>query len=392
MSSRNSVFASGAIAAAIAVVLIVGVVTTGILNTKSTATGETSSTSSSGSGVLAVLLTDPPTVPNGTSAVFIDYSALAVHVSGAANDSGWHVLNGQGEINLMSIINVTQTIATANIQSGDFDELAFNVTSATVTFLGANYSAYLVYEDHRLVVPIVGGITIANGQTSAAVIDLTPTVLLLGDPSDPVFAFIPAARGYTIPAQSIPSTQVGQTGSVANETWFKNNQPAFEIMGATLTPNSLSITVANIGNVSLVFTLTAVTSLSSLAGGLKPTLPSVASISEYFVIYPNTSMIPITKVDERSITRALASAGYELPPAASVTFKYSDPITIGIVQGVTKQPVQSVVPGQRYVISITSSDKLAQTLVMAGGLSPAAPATQTTTTQTTSDAPVPSNT
>jgi hypothetical protein len=377
---------SGAVAAIIAIVLIGGVLATGILSSKTTTTVSPVTTSVSGSGTLAVLLTDPPTVPNGTTAVYATYSGLAVHIAGAGNNSGWHVLNAQGSINLMSIINVSRTIASANVQSGRFDALAFNITSATVTFLGKNYSAYLVYEDHTLVVPVVGGITINNGQTSAAVIDLTPTILLLGDPATPAFAFIPAARGYTIPAQSIPQTklqQVGQNESVSNQTWYQNDQPKFEITGVVLTPISLSITVANTGNVSLDFTLTAVTSLATPGGGLKPTLPSVASISEFFVVYPNTSLVPITTDDHASITSAISDGGYNLPPSASVTFKYSGQIAIGIVQGASKEAVQTIVPGARYVISLTSSDRLAQTEVLATGTPIAVITTSTTVAHTT---------
>jgi Domain of unknown function (DUF4382) len=383
MSSRSSIFMSGAIAAIIAIVLVGGVLATGILSTKTTTT-VSPVTSISGTGTLAVLLTDPPTVPNGTTAVYVTYSGLAVHISGAANNSGWHVLNAQGQINLMSIINVTQTIASADIQSGVFDRLAFNITSATVTFQGSNHSAYLVYEDHTLVVPIVGGITITNGQTSAAVIDLTPTVLLLGDPSNATFAFIPAARGYTIPAQSIPQTQlhVGQNQELNNQSWYQNNQPKFEITNVTLTPISLSITVANTGNVPLEFTLAAVTSLTSPGGGMygmgemRQTLPSVVSVSEFFVVYSNTSLIPLTTNNHASITKVISGAGYNLPPHASVTFKYSGEIKIGIVQGMNKQQIQVIEPGLRYVISITSIDKLAQAEVNATG-TPIAVATTT---------------
>jgi hypothetical protein len=390
---------SGAVAAIIAIVLIGGVIATGVLNSKTTTNVSHVTTASSstepGTGTLAVLLTDPPTVPNGTTAVYVTYNGLAVHVAGAGNNSGWHVLNAQGSIDLMSIINVSKTIASANIQTGLFDALAFNITSATVHFLGQNYSAYLVYEDHTLVVPIVGGITVVNGVTSAAVIDLTPTVLLLGDPTSPAFAFIPAARGYTIPAQSIPQTSlhVGQTGSVDNQSWYQNKQPRFEITQVVLTPTSLSITVANTGNVSLDFTLAAVTSLTSLGGGLRPTLPSVATISEFFVIYPNTSMVALTTNNHSDITKTISGGGYTLPVSASVTFTYTSPIKIGIVPGAASEAIQSVNPGYKYVISITSSDKLAQTEVQAGGTpitfttSSTTQHTTTTTHSTTSSVP-----
>ena len=360
MSSRSSVFISGAVAAVIAIVLIGGVVAAGVLNTRTASTDITPS----GSGTLALLMTDPPTVPNGTSAVYITYTDMAIHLSSASNNTGWHILNVKGQIDLMQIINVSQTIASVNIQNGIFDALAFNITSATITFDNKNYSAYLVYKEHNLFIRISGGITITKGETSAAVIDLTPTVLLLGDPSDPSFAFIPAARGYTIPAQSIP--HVGQIADVSNQSWFLTNQPRFEIMQASITPESLSISVKNTGDVSLDFTLAAVTSVAlSATAHLPRTLPAVASISEFFVVYPNTTLVPIRTSGYVELAQMVAGAGYRLPPHATVTFQYSGPITIGLVRGATNLPYQQIIPGDRYLISVTSSDKLAQTVVFA---------------------------
>ncbi|MGI0090936.1 MAG: hypothetical protein ACREBS_04435 [Nitrososphaerales archaeon] len=366
MSSRSSVLMSGAVAAILAIVLIGTVVLTGVLNPQTTNLYPTQSSSTDANhGTLAVLMTDPPTVPNGTTALYIVYSNMAVHVADAASSSGWHVLNSKGEINLMSIINVTQTVASTNIQSGSFDALAFNITSVTVTFDEANYSASLVYGDHRFVVPIVGGITVLNGQVTAAVIDLTPTVLLLGNPSDPSFAFIPAARGYTIPAQSIPQSgvRIGQIAHVDNQTWFQSNQPRFEIIGVTLGPNSLSITVANTGNVPLIFTLTAVTLLTSAGGGLKASLPAVASVSEFFVVHSNASLVPVTTNDVKTIIQDISGGGYYLPAQASVTFNYTGIISIGIVQGANRQPIQSIVPGEHYIVTVSTGDKLVQKIV-----------------------------
>ena len=371
MSSRSSVFISGIVAAVIAIVLIGGVVAAGILNTKTAST----ETSPSGSGTLALLMTDPPTVPNGTTDVYITYSDMAIHLSSASNNTGWHILNVKGEIDLMQIINVSQTIASVNVQNGVFNALAFNITSATIKFDNKNYSAYLVYKEHNLFVRIPGGITITEGETSAAVIDLTPTVLLLGDPSNPSFAFIPAARGYTIPAQSIP--RVGHIMDVGNQSWFLTNQPHFEITQATLTQDSVSISVTNTGGVSLDFTLPAVTSAAlAVTANLPRTLPALASISEFFLVYPNTTLVPIRTSNNVGLAQMIAGAGYRLPPHATVTFEYSGPITIGLVKGVANLPSQQIIPGARYLISITSSDRLAQTVVDATS------STGTTTTTT----------
>jgi hypothetical protein len=390
MSSRRNLLLSGTIAAVIAIVFVSGVVALGVLNTStttillkqnsSTAQFSSSSTSqeqsqSGQSGDIAVLMTDPPTVPNGVTAVYIDYVNLAIHIIGAPSDTGWRSLNSQGELDLMSVINVTQTIADANVSSGTFDELAFNVTSATVTFQSKNYNADLVYQDHVLLVPIVGGITITQGQASAAVIDMTPTVLLLGNETSPTFAFIPAARAYAVPAQSVSTLHlsVGQRDSIESATWWieilRNSK--FEISALSLTPTKLSVTVKNIGNSSIIFRLAEISSTLSQSGGPVPltSVASVAAISEIFVIEPNATLVPITEIGNGIAERAVAAGGYLLGIGESVTFIYSGNITLGGAV-LADMPyhhtlTQQVVPGQMYVITIQGAGKAAQTEIKA---------------------------
>ena len=279
MSTKTKVIVSGVVAAIIAIALIGAVVfTPGIVNGSTTTSsstsgvistpGSTSSVSTSsqsvssssssqenygtgGSGTLAVMMTDPPTVPDGVTNVYINYSDVEVHFSNAANQTGWTDLNSNGSIDLMSVVNESQTIASTNITSGRFNGLRFNVTSAVVTFNGENYTADLVYQEHTLYVWIPGGIVVTNGQTSGAMIDLSPTVLLLGNTTDPTFAFIPAATGYTLPANSIPNhPYVGYRSGWGNGNggqppiWWMTR---FQLSSASLTPNSLSVTVDNTG-------------------------------------------------------------------------------------------------------------------------------------------------
>ena len=395
MSSNRSLVFSALIAAVIAIALVSGVVAIGVLNTTQfnsssvSNTGRTSSVESNSSvqvgpgsqspsiettnsqstssiaagqsGSLAVLMTDPPTVPDGVTSVFIYYSDLAIHVSSAGNDTGWHVLGVAGQVDLMSVINSTQTVAKANISSGNFNALAFNVTSAIITFNGVNYSADLVYQDHVLFVPIVGGINITDGQASAAVIDLTPTVLLLGNVSDPIFAFIPSARAYTIPAQSVSSLhlQVGDRDEIQNASWWVKilHGLRFKITGITLTPSSLSFNISNTGNSTLVFRLADLSSTTSAAGGNIPisNLASTLSISEVFVIKNDSTVVPITEVGNGIADKLIDSAGYLLPIGKSHSFSYSGNITLGVAQMQTTTvrhlSTQEIIPGQRYVLN-----------------------------------------
>ena len=127
MSTKRKVMTSAAVAVIAAIALIsAAILSPGMLGTSSTA--------QAGSGTLAVMLTDPPTVPNGVSAVYATYNDLQVHVSDAGNQSGWYDLHSSGEINLMSIVNVSQTIASTNVPSGVYNILRFNITSSIVTY------------------------------------------------------------------------------------------------------------------------------------------------------------------------------------------------------------------------------------------------------------------
>lgn len=373
MSTRTNIMMSGVAAAIVALALIAAVVGSGtlLLISPTNQSREVTITQTLGSatGTLAVLMTDPPTVPYGTTHVYATYSSMRIHLSNAGNSTGWQKINSSGQLDLMSIVNVTQTIALVDIQSGTFNAIEFNITSAIITYEGENYSAYLIYQDHLLFVPIVGGITIVAGQTSAAVIDLTPTVLLLGDPGNASFAFIPEAHAYTVPAQSVPGNQmqrVGETASIANQTLIGNYQPKFMISSVDLNQTSLTITVTNTGNIPLNFRLAAITGTSSLQGGSRLGLPGIASISEFFVVYPNTSLVPIATPNERSILKMVSNAGYILPSHASVTFTYYGAITLGIAQANNQQPVKQLVLGQKYLITVSTINKLARAITISG--------------------------
>jgi hypothetical protein len=372
MNSMKSAILSGAIAAIIAIVVIVVASSLGALGTTSGSLGSTSNPAGSGgssqSGTLAVLMTDPPTVPNGVTAVFITYADLAIHVSNAGNNTGWHVLNTQGQINLMGIINVTQTVATANIQSGTFNALAFNITSSTVTYKGANYTADFVYGHNMLYVPITGGIRVQSGVTSAAVIDMTPTVLLLTNgttSSNFSFAFIPYAKAYTIPAQSTINMhlQIGGKDDIQNAPWWLavEHNTRFEITTVSLTPNSLSITVQNTGNASVLFRVAAVSTTTSASGGFV----RIATGSEFFAPEANASLSAITAFGKGQAASKIAADGYLLAPGAGVTFTYSGQITVGLTWVHPQTQATGVQIGNRYIVTLSGNGQYAQTSVLA---------------------------
>lgn len=366
MNGKTKVVLSGVIAVVLAISLIAA-----YMYTQNIQFGTSSSNTSSGStGTLAVLMTDPPTIPEGVTAVYMDYSNLAIHVSDAGNQSGWINLGSSGSINLLSVVNSTQTIAVSNITSGLFNAMKFNVSSAIVTFNSQNYTANLVYQKAYLLVTIPGGIRITNGTTAGAVIDMTPTILLLGNTTNPVFAFLPVAKGYTLPANSVSiHAHVGDrndyTGSIAAQI---HDMTHFQIGSVSLTPSSFSVTVKNTGAATVDFRFAALTSTTSVSGGWMPSTPfgPVSKISEFFIVTPNGSLVPVTASTNKRLVQTLAMAGYTLAPHQSATFTYTGSVTLGalaLLQG--HAPTQSINVGQDYVITITGSGLYAQSVVTA---------------------------
>jgi Domain of unknown function (DUF4382) len=363
--------------AAVAAVAAIALISAAILSPGMLALG---STSTAQSGTLAVLLTDPPTVPNGVTAVYATYSDIQVHVSNAGNESGWYDLHSSGEINLMSVINIGQTIGSTSVPAGNYNVLRFNVTAASVTYQGQNYTAHIAKSraaGSQLTVPIIGGIQVLSGQSSAAIIDMTPTVILGGNSTNPQFAFVNSARAYTIPANSVAEDLIHMHHRVnlTNQGWWDRimDSAHYQITSASLSPNSLSITVDNTGNVSIVYRFAAVTATQTAHGGDV----GWASISEYFVVEPNATLVAVTASTPMQMAWSLAAGGYLLPPGSSVTFTYSGQIMLGSSMilpqatstgGISQIPQiapQPVVSGQSYVITIRGDGSPAQTEVVA---------------------------
>src|SRR2546426_6869015 len=108
MSSKKNIILSGAAALVVAVSILAVSIFSGFSLLPTTSSGAPK-------GTLSVLLTDPPHVPFGVTKVYITYSNLAVHVSEAGNQSGWTLLKSGGSIELLSTVNVGQTISSVKI-------------------------------------------------------------------------------------------------------------------------------------------------------------------------------------------------------------------------------------------------------------------------------------
>ncbi|MGA2524388.1 MAG: hypothetical protein ABSF65_09605, partial [Candidatus Bathyarchaeia archaeon] len=69
----------------------------------------------SGQTSFAVLLTDPPVVPAGTTVLNLTYSDISLHVTYTNGTSQWLSVGTSGSVNSFELINMTKTIASTTI-------------------------------------------------------------------------------------------------------------------------------------------------------------------------------------------------------------------------------------------------------------------------------------
>jgi archaellum component FlaF (FlaF/FlaG flagellin family) len=415
MSSRNQVVMAGTLAVAIALAAIVGAVYLLPSPTQQSSTSEDTMTTAGNStpaggqtqagsqGTLSVLLTDPPTVPPNVTAIYVTYSNVAVHVSDAGNQTGWTNANATGTIDLMKMVNVSSTIATVKVNTGVYNALRFNVSSARVTYNGENYTAFVPKAELTVIIP--GGIQVNSTTTAGAIIDMHPTVLNIGSRSTPEFIVDTAASVFGLPPGTITKAieHAGYVMRIDNQQWWQHINETYtadiQITSASVTNSSLSVTISNIGNQSvtlntitvapvgsecatpmntphddhmvapLCFTGSAVflvqndSSLKSFSAFVLP--PIVQQIFSGFGQHGGKQSNSTTTSTTGTQTEAYpGSTGYTLAPGKSVTLTYSGSISFGFAFGGRTSP--GVLSGDQYQITAVGQEALAETVVVAG--------------------------
>ncbi len=190
---------------------------------------------------VALQLTDPPQVPGGTQHLIIGYSSLSVHLSNANNASGWLPASGSGSIDLLQIVNLTQTIGTVQLPANASIELVrFNVTSAAITING---TAYNLTVPSGTVTAHVTGRTSVNASSSI-LLDLSPTVVTIVTNSTDIFVLVPSVRAVVVP-RGTNSTSI-RLGSRGNLTARHREALERSELNLTITRASLSVS----GNVT----------------------------------------------------------------------------------------------------------------------------------------------
>jgi hypothetical protein len=217
----------------------------------------------------AVLLTDPPTVPAGTTQLNLTYTDVLLHVIYPNGTDEWLPVGASGTVNLFSLVNMTKTIASTTIPiNSTVDKVQFTIANVTAV-INAQTNNVTSLSD-TFVVKVANGAV--NKTLSGVLIDFNPTLVQIqaSDENDTTvyyYVLVPSANAMIV--NDITSEhvkvgtiiQIGENNRVqlvrVKEDFSKN----LTIVSATLTVNGnatgLSVTLKNEGDVTFrVFGLT----------------------------------------------------------------------------------------------------------------------------------------
>ncbi|MDE1828199.1 MAG: ArsR family transcriptional regulator [Candidatus Micrarchaeota archaeon] len=200
-----------------------------------------------------ISLTDPPHVPVGTTALMINYSSVEAHLSGSANSSGWISSNASGRINLLSLLNVSQTIGNVSIpRNSVINMVRFEIRSASIVINGTDYN---VTVPSSQITAHIDSQEALNGS-AAILLGLSPTVATIFTQNSTIFVMVPSLKAVVIPNANT-TTRIGERrGLSANESDALQSSKAMvnitsASFGVSGNETTLFITVKNNGNQSV---------------------------------------------------------------------------------------------------------------------------------------------
>jgi hypothetical protein len=211
---------------------------------------------------VAILLTDPPTVPTGTTQLNLTYTDLALHVTYPDGTSEWVPVSATGTVNLFSLINVTKTIATTTLPiNSTLDKVQFTIKNVTATVNSENFNVTALSD--TFVVSVANGKF--NQTLSGVIIDFNPTLVQIqaqdeNGTAQQYYVLVPSANALVVSNLSQEHAKVGTIITIGenNRVQISRVKQEFEknvtIVSATLTvkdnQTALSVTLKNEGDTS----------------------------------------------------------------------------------------------------------------------------------------------
>ena len=175
-------------------------------------------------------ITDPPQVPYGTQALYINYSSLAVLVSNSTSSS-WIRVNSSGTLDLIGLVNQSQVIGGVPLRNSQrIVAIAFNITSSSIVIGNITYGVNV--QGSRVSADLAGGGKL--NASSGILIDFFPVVTPVYGQNAAYFVMLPSMKAIAIP-KNVMGAQAD--GYIA---WKQQIPPRYALMLKPL-DNNLSI-------------------------------------------------------------------------------------------------------------------------------------------------------
>jgi hypothetical protein len=286
----------------------------------------------------AVMLTDPPTVPAGTTQLNLTYSDVLLHVIYPNGTDAWLPVGASGTVNLFSLVNMTKTIASTTIPiNSTVDKVQFTIANVTVVINAQTYNVTSLSD--TFVVKVANGAV--NKTLSGVLIDFNPTLVQIqaSDENDTTvyyYVLVPSANAMIVNDITSEHVKVGTIIKIGEnnrvqlvrvkEDFSKN----LTIVSATLTvkgnATGLSVTLKNEGDVTFrVFGLTLRGEFNTTQSWRAKMLRGDWHEECRVRIHPET--IPF-KLNGTSLIPLYGTAGEHVNPFSSVTIKPGETLTL----------------------------------------------------------------
>jgi hypothetical protein len=332
-----------------------------ITSTSVSTTTETSNTTGP-KGTMAALMTDPSVFPPGANALIVTYSDIEVHTT-ISNSSLWVTIAGTGSVNLLALQNQSVTLGSALVASGTFDQIRFNVLSATLTYFGANRSVFV--PNGQLISHInQNGMQLKPNSSAGVLLTLATTVLPYQNGPFINYVMMPSVNSTPVPSGSWKPelAKVGATLNLSNQSWFAPGPSSlannFTKLITELSPSSVLLALQNNGNTSIVLSSLMVLGSSEQNASITTstylsTVTSVVTVTVVTTVTKNTTATKVPPTMDPANQLVAQNNAYSNSSSTSVTTSESyssQNIPIAAFQIMNNsalvQPGQSVDPNE----------------------------------------------
>lgn len=193
---------------------------------------------------MIIQLTDPPNVPNGTQSLNLTYSSISIHVTGESGPASWINSNASGEVNLLSLVNVSKTLTVIQVpKDSSINMIKFNMSSVSIDVNGTSYPVST--SNSILTVPLIGGDRVQN--LSATLLQLNPTVHeIIANNTSISFFLVPSATGI------VKNTGVNQNETQVGSEHHLNQTEVEDLDNARGNVSISSVTLSTSGNITVL--------------------------------------------------------------------------------------------------------------------------------------------